>query len=194
MPFLAIEYFKDFSYFLSWPAHLYENRQNKRRKDKGTQQNVTSRMGFTTFYVSPFLSCIYERSDIIMNAKPASRHSVVREGQQTRPTVKEENSELPTFTSLTPSSPTMVMVSVTSVSPLLYASPNISRQMASLINTDSDIRKTLALLPSPDSYHTPSDSQSLQGDRDDGNCVCDGKDAPDDDPIRRMCRTWAREE
>lgn len=34
-----------------------------------------------------------------------------------------------------PSSHTVVMVSLTSVSPLLYASPNINRQMASLINT-----------------------------------------------------------
>lgn len=34
-----------------------------------------------------------------------------------------------------PSSPTVVMVSLTSVSPLLYASPNINRQTASLINT-----------------------------------------------------------
>lgn len=34
-----------------------------------------------------------------------------------------------------PSSPTVVMVSLTSVSPLLYASPNINRQTTSLIST-----------------------------------------------------------
>ncbi|KAF0035191.1 hypothetical protein F2P81_012949 [Scophthalmus maximus] len=49
-----------------------------------------------------------------------------------------------------PSSSTVVMVSLTSVSPLLYASPNISHQAASLINTHQTSRTHRLHPPSPD--------------------------------------------
>lgn len=90
------------------------------------------------------------QSPIVMNAKPASRHSVMTEGQLPRPTVGEDNSILPTFTFPIPSSPTVVMVSLTSVSPLLYASPNINRRTASLINAHQT-----SPAPPPTSQHPP---------------------------------------
>lgn len=118
----------------------------------------------------------------------------MREGQWPRPAVKEDNSVLPTLSSLPPSAPTVVMVSLTSVSPLLYASPNINRQMASLINTHQTSgmhqRRRHHLITAT----SPCDSRCLWNDRDDGNCVWDSNDAPDDDLIRRVLYNWAREE
>lgn len=81
--------------------------------------------------------------DVVVNTKTGGqtfRHQ--------RRTLKEDNSAF----SLSPPS---VMVPLTSVSPLLYATPDISRQMASLINTDSDIRSTQARAPSPDPPQPP---------------------------------------
>lgn len=93
-----------------------------------------------------------------------------------------------------PSSPTVVMVSLTSVSPLLYASPNISRQTASLIDAHQTSwahqRRLHRLMPAT----SAGDSRCLWDDRDEGNCVWDAFDDPDDDLIRRACHNWAREE
>lgn len=97
------------------------------------------------------------------------------------------------FYFLSSSSPTVVMVSLTSVSPLLYASPNINRQMASLINThQTSWTHAPAPPPSPDSCHIYRWQPVLCDDRDYGNCAWDGNDAPDNDLIKSVCHNWAR--
>lgn len=42
--------------------------------------------------------------------------------------------------------------------------------------------------------HSPVTAGVCGDDRDDGNCVWDGNDAPHDDLIRRVCHNWAGEE
>lgn len=61
------------------------------------------------------------------------------------------------------------MVRLTSVSPLLYASPNISRQTASLNNKASDMMQPRLYRWMPAA--STGDSHCLKGDRDDGTCA-----------------------
>lgn len=75
------------------------------------------------------------------------------------------------------SSPTVVMVSLTSVSPLLYASPNINRQTTSLISRIRHHERTGAASIARRPPHLAGDRQRLSADRDEQRC------RDDDDPL-----------
>lgn len=88
-----------------------------------------------------------------MNAKPASRHSVMTEGHRPRPTVGEDNGVLPTFASLFPFLPhrgngfSDLCLPITVRFTQHQPSDGITHQHA------SDIMNAPALPPSPDAHH-----------------------------------------
>lgn len=85
------------------------------------------------------------------------------------------------------------MVSLTSVSPLLYASPNISCQTASLIDTHQTSWARQRRPRCPMSAASTGDSQCFRDEGDEGSCTRDGDDDPDDDLIRGVFVKTAQE-